>query len=37
LAFTGGPAGNIVNSPQIEAKVQQCESVLHQNVSGWFD
>jgi len=26
-----------VNSPQIDAKVQQCESVLHQNVSGWFD
>ena len=33
----GAQPGNIVNSPQIEAKVQQCESVLHQNVSGWFD
>jgi hypothetical protein len=27
----------IVNSPQIEAKVRECESVLHQNVSGWFE
>jgi len=33
----GTQPGNIVNSPQIDAKVQQCESVLHQNVSGWFD
>jgi hypothetical protein len=33
----GAQPGNIVNSPQIEAKVQQCESVLHQDVSGWFD
>jgi hypothetical protein len=33
----GAQPGNIVNSPQIEAKVQQCESVVHQNVSGYFD
>jgi hypothetical protein len=33
----GAQPGNIVNSPQIEAKVQQCDSVVHQNVSGWFD
>jgi hypothetical protein len=33
----GAQPGNIVNSPQIEAKAQQCESVVHQNVSGWFD
>ena len=33
----GAQPGNIVNSPQIEAKVRQCESVVHQNVSGWFD
>jgi hypothetical protein len=33
----GAQPGNIVNSPQIEAKVQQCESVVHENVSGWFD
>jgi hypothetical protein len=33
----GAQPGNIVNSPQVEAKVQQCESVVHQNVSGWFD
>jgi hypothetical protein len=33
----GAQPGNIVNSPQIEAKVQQCESVAHQNVSGYFD
>ena len=33
----GAQPGNIVNSPQIEAKVQQCESVVHQNVSGLFD
>jgi hypothetical protein len=33
----GTQPGNIVNSPQVEAKVQQCESVVHQNVSGWFD
>ncbi len=32
----GAQPGNIVNSPQIEAKVQQCESVLHQDVSGYF-
>jgi hypothetical protein len=32
----GTQPGNIVNSPQIEAKVQQCESVVHQNVSGYF-
>jgi hypothetical protein len=33
----GAQPGNIVNSPQIEAKVQACESVVHQNVSGYFD
>jgi hypothetical protein len=26
-----------VDSPQIEAKVRTCESVVHENVSGWFD
>ena len=33
----GTQPGFIVNSPQIQAKVQQCESVMHQNVSGWYD
>jgi hypothetical protein len=33
----GAQPGNIVNSPQIEAKVQHCDSVVHQDVSGWFD
>ena len=33
----GAQPGNIVNSPQIEAKVRQCDQVVHQNVSGWFD
>jgi hypothetical protein len=33
----GAQPGNIVNSPQIQAKVRQCESVVHENVSGWFD
>ena len=33
----GAQPGNIVNSAQIEAKVRQCDSVVHQNVSGWFD
>ena len=33
----GAQPGNIVNSPQIGAKVRECESVLHQNVSGWFE
>jgi len=33
----GAQPGNIINSPQIQAKVRQCESVVHQNVSGWFD
>jgi hypothetical protein len=33
----GAQPGNIVNSPQIEAKVRQCDSVVHQDVSGWFD
>ena len=32
----GAQPGNIVNSPQIEAKVRACESVVHQDVSGWF-
>jgi hypothetical protein len=33
----GAQPGNIVNSPQIEAKVRACESVVRQNVSGYFD
>ena len=33
----GAQPGNIVNSPQIEARVRQCDLVVHQNVSGWFD
>lgn len=33
----GAQPGNIVNSPQIQAQVQRCESVVHQNVSGWYD
>jgi hypothetical protein len=33
----GAQPGNIVNSPPIEAKVRQCESVVHQNFSGYFD
>jgi hypothetical protein len=32
----GAQPGNIVNSPQIEAKVRQCESVVHLGVSGWY-
>jgi hypothetical protein len=32
----GAQFGNIVNSPQIQAKVQQCESVVHENMSGWY-
>ena len=33
----GAQPGNIVNSPQIEAKVRACESVTHQDVSGYFE
>jgi hypothetical protein len=33
----GAQPGNIVNSPQIEAKVQLCDSVVHQNFSGYYD
>jgi hypothetical protein len=33
----GAQPGNVVNSPQIQAKVRQCELVVHENVSGWFD
>jgi hypothetical protein len=33
----GTQPGNIVNSPQIEARVRACESMVHENVSGWFD
>ncbi len=33
----GAQPGYIVNSLQIEAKVRQCESVVHQNFSGYFD
>ncbi|HZC64730.1 MAG TPA: hypothetical protein VE464_24090 [Streptosporangiaceae bacterium] len=32
----GAQPGNIVNSPQTEAKVRQCESVVHLDVSGWY-
>jgi hypothetical protein len=32
----GTQPGNIVNSPQIQARVQQCESVAHENVSGYY-
>jgi hypothetical protein len=32
----GAQPGNIVNSPQIEAKVRQCQSVVHLDVSGWY-
>ena len=32
----GAQPGNIVNSPQIEARVRQCESVVHLDVSGWY-
>ena len=32
----GAQPGNIVNSAQIEAKVRHCESVVHLNVSGWY-
>ena len=33
----GAQPGNIVNSPLIEAKVRACESVVRQNVSGYFE
>jgi hypothetical protein len=33
----GAQPGNIVNSSQIQAKVRQCESLLHDNVSGYFE
>jgi hypothetical protein len=32
----GAQPGNIVNSPQIQARVRQCESVVHLDVSGWY-
>jgi hypothetical protein len=32
----GAQPGNIVNSPPIEAKVRQCQSVVHLDVSGWY-
>jgi hypothetical protein len=32
----GAQPGNVVNSPQIEAKVRQCASVVHLDVSGWY-
>jgi len=32
----GAQPGNVVNSPQIQAKVRQCESVVHLDVSGWY-
>ena len=32
----GAQPGNIVNSPQVEARVRQCESVVHLDVSGWY-
>jgi len=34
---TGSQPGYIVNSAQIEAKLRQCESAVHQNFSGYFD
>jgi hypothetical protein len=33
----GAQPGNIVDSPQIEARVRACESAVHEDVSGWFD
>jgi len=32
----GAQPGNIVDSPQIQVKVQQCQSALHQNFSGYY-
>jgi hypothetical protein len=38
IAFhQGSQPGNIVDSPQIQAAVQHCDSVVHEDVSGWFD
>ena len=37
IGFHRGPNTNIVNSPQIEAKVEHCESLEHVHMSGWFD
>ena len=37
IAFHHGSDDNIVNSPQIEAKVQQCESLEHEHMSNWFN
>jgi len=38
IAFhQGSQPGNIVNDPQIETAVRRCESVVHQNFSGYFD
>lgn len=33
----GSQPGYLVNSPQIEAQVRRCESVLQQNLSGYFE
>ncbi|MGN6796154.1 MAG: hypothetical protein ACTHJW_27525 [Streptosporangiaceae bacterium] len=33
----GAQPGYVVNSPQIEAKVRQCDSVEHQDFSGYYD
>jgi hypothetical protein len=30
-------SGNVVNSPQIQAKVRQCDSVMHQDFSGYYE
>lgn len=37
IGFHHGVGDNIVNSPQIQAKVQQCESLEHVHMSGWFN
>ncbi len=37
IGFHQGSNTNIVNSPQIEANVQRCESLQHVRISGWFD
>jgi hypothetical protein len=37
IGFHQGTNANIVNSPQIEAKVERCESLEHVHMSGWFD
>jgi hypothetical protein len=36
IGFHQGTNANIVNALQIEAKVQQCETLEHVRISGWF-